>query len=147
MSSESPVSLLRQAAEAAPKVLPASVGDAAATLFDLLRQWSGVPSTVRAGGEALARGVLALAEQQQPRPAEVTVYMARGIRPDSWLHEDRFTAFRHAYSYASAKTHAIPGLSKISAEEAYYVWRIIQHGFEFNERTKDDPRLGIGDES
>jgi hypothetical protein len=72
-----------------------------------------------------------------------SVYKARGIREDSWLHEERFAEFRRAYSYAAAKTHAIPGLSKISAEEAYYVWRIIQHGHEFNQRmdASDDPRF------
>jgi hypothetical protein len=61
------VETLRRAAEAAPKVLPAGVGEAAATMFDLLRQWSGIPATVVAGGASLAAEVLALAEQQQTR--------------------------------------------------------------------------------
>lgn len=68
-TSTDPAATLRRAADLAPKVLPPGVGDAAATLFDLLRQWTGVPSTVVAGGTSLAREVLALAEQQQERPA------------------------------------------------------------------------------
>ncbi len=76
---ESPVETLRRAAEAAPKVLPAGVGEAAATMFDLLRQWSGIPSTVAAGGAALAAEVLALAEQQQARLDTPAIAL---MRPD-----------------------------------------------------------------
>lgn len=138
---EEAIAVMRQASEVVSDVLPAAlaelVGDHLLSNIDAVLRGS-TPQM-----QWVAYEVLALAEQP-PGPIEASVYMARGIRPNSWLHEDRFTAFRHAYSYAAAKTHAIPGLSKISAEEAYYVWRIIQHGFEFNERTKNDPRLDVG---
>lgn len=65
--------------------------------------------------------------------------MARPIRADSWLNEDRFREFRAAYTYAAAKTLAIPGLSKIDPEEAFYVWRIIQRGVEVYKRMRRNP--------
>lgn len=68
---------------------------------------------------------------------EVRVYMAQGIRDDSWLHEERFAEFRRAYGYAAGKLRAIEPLSKITAEEAYWVWSIIQHGIEFNRRGQE----------
>lgn len=78
---ESPVETLRRAAEAAPKVLPAGVGEAAATMFDLLRQWSGIPATVVAGGASLADEVLALAVQQQTqRDAAVRLVAENQLR-------------------------------------------------------------------
>jgi hypothetical protein len=74
----------------------------------------------------------------------ITFYAAQGIREDSWLNDDTisedFAAFREGYAYARNMTHAIPGLSKISAEEAYYVWWGINHGIELSApaRTPSD---------
>lgn len=65
-------------------------------------------------------------------PVPLDLYMAQGIREDSWLKEARFDAFRAGYEYAAAKTQAMPGLTKITAEEAYYVWSLIQRGIERN---------------
>jgi hypothetical protein len=56
--------------------------------------------------------------------------MAAPISEDSWLNEPRFAAFVSAYHYASVKTRAIPALSQIAPEDAYYVWLFIQRGME-----------------
>ena len=56
--------------------------------------------------------------------------MAPRIGADSWLQQDRFAAFREAYAYAANTTNAIPGLSRIDPEDAYYIWSSIQHGHE-----------------
>lgn len=142
-ASTDPVETLRRAATLAPELLPPSFAEM------VVRDAFFYGRLIERGfedhaGPALqrAREVLALAEQR-PQPAEVTVYMARNIDEDSWLNEDRFRTFRAAYGYASGKTRAIEPLSKISAEEAYWVWRIIQGGFEFNERHKDDARYAL----
>jgi hypothetical protein len=71
-----------------------------------------------------------MTEKQNPRPANVAleIDVAPWISDDSWLREDRFEDFRWAYGYASTQTHAISGLSKITPEEAYYVWASIERG-------------------
>lgn len=63
-----------------------------------------------------------------PVHPQIPFYAARGIAPDSWLREPRFTAFRAGYAYAGASTNAISGLAKVSAEEAYYIWSLISRG-------------------
>lgn len=68
-------------------------------------------------------------------PDHITVYAAQGIRDDSWLQEDRFADFRTGYNYASGKMNAIPGLSKVTAEEAYYIYTMIRRGID-NDATR-----------
>jgi hypothetical protein len=63
---------------------------------------------------------------------------ATPIAPGSWLHEDRFATFRAAYAYASARTQAIPGLSKLTPEDAWYVWHFLQRGHLRMDRTAED---------
>jgi hypothetical protein len=58
--------------------------------------------------------------------------MAQPIGENSWLQQARFEQFRSAYAYASVKTRAIPALSVIAPEDAYFVWLFIQRGMERN---------------
>lgn len=62
--------------------------------------------------------------------AGVQVFMAKGIGPDSWLHEARFSAFRDAYYYAAGQTRAIEALSRITAEEAYFLYVALKRGHD-----------------
>lgn len=72
----------------------------------------------------------------QDFPDHITMYTAQGIRDDSWLHEDRFADFRTGYEYASGKINAIPGLAKVSAEEAYYIYTLIRRGIDNSNATR-----------
>lgn len=63
------------------------------------------------------------------------IYIAPGIKEDSWLNrgDEEFEEFKKGYAYASAQTMAIPGLSKLSPEDLYYVWSAIKRGIENDE--------------
>ena len=50
------------------------------------------------------------------------IFLAPAIATDSWLMEERFDEFRERYGYAASQNRAIPGLSKLTPEEAYHVW-------------------------
>lgn len=71
-------------------------------------------------------------------PCECTVSSDTGVRlriapaisDDSWLCRDEYKTFRSAYDYAAQKTRAIEPLSKVTPEDAYWIHRIIQHGFD-----------------
>ena len=54
--------------------------------------------------------------------------MAPQIGPKSWLQEERFARFREAYAYASHRSNAVPGLSRVSPEDAYYIWLYLDRG-------------------
>lgn len=69
----------------------------------------------------------------------IPLHIAQGIDADSWLNEPRFEAFRAGYSYAASATHAISGLSKLTAEETYYVWSLISRGVALHEGTEPRP--------
>lgn len=76
-------------------------------------------------------------------PVPLDLYLAQGIRAGSWLRESRFDSFRAGYEYASAKTQALPGLTKITAEEAYYVHALIQRGIEQHWTDVDRIKAGL----
>lgn len=50
------------------------------------------------------------------------------ISKDSWLNSPEYSSFVAGYEYAATQTRAIPGLSKISPEEAYFIYEAIKHG-------------------
>ena len=55
------------------------------------------------------------------------IYTPRRIRPDSWLHADRFRWFRDGYAYAGTQTRAIEALSEVEPEALYFaVWAIMR---------------------
>lgn len=60
----------------------------------------------------------------------VSVAVANGVGPDSWLNEDEYKAFRAAYVYASNQSCAIPALSQITAEQAYGLYLALKRGEE-----------------
>jgi hypothetical protein len=62
--------------------------------------------------------------------AGVRVLAAPPIREGSFLQDAQHADFRRAYEYASWKQRAIEGLAKLTPEDAYFVWRIIQRGME-----------------
>jgi hypothetical protein len=55
----------------------------------------------------------------------ISVAVANGVEPDSWLNDPEYDAFRAAYVYAANQTAAIPGLSLISAERYRHLNRHI----------------------
>lgn len=69
----------------------------------------------------------------------IKVYMAPRISPDSWLNEERFAEFVRGYNYACNATMAIEPLSKLTPEETYWLWSILQHGIEFTTPQSTEP--------
>jgi hypothetical protein len=66
-------------------------------------------------------------EREQP----IRLVMAPRIVANSWLNEERFSDFRRGYEYAQNATMAIEPLSKLTPEETYWLFTIIEHGIEF----------------
>lgn len=60
------------------------------------------------------------------------IYMAPGIKEDSWLNrgDEEFEEFKKGYAYASTQTMAIYGLAKVTPEELYYIWSAMKRGIE-----------------
>jgi hypothetical protein len=65
----------------------------------------------------------------------IVVNVAPSIASDSWLSEDRFAEFRRAYAYASSQSQAIPGLARLTPEQAYHVWAAIDRGYRLPEEA------------
>lgn len=88
----------------------------------------------------IASGALAAVRwaQQQPR-----ALMAPKISASSWLQRDEYSNFRAAYGYAAGKMRAIEPLSKLDPEEVYWLWVILQHGFEYYDRNDTEPTPGV----
>lgn len=47
---------------------------------------------------------------------------------DHWLNDEEYAWFKSGYEYATTQTRAIPGLSKLTPSELYYVVTAIQRG-------------------
>ncbi len=58
------------------------------------------------------------------------------ISKDSWLNEPEYTSFVAGYEYASTQTRSIHGLSKITPEEAYFIYEAIKRGSELSNYEK-----------
>ena len=63
-----------------------------------------------------------------PRPKRVRIISAPRISKNSWLNEPEYANFVAGYEYAGTQTRAIHGLSKISPEEAYFIYEAIKRG-------------------
>lgn len=67
------------------------------------------------------------------------------LTSESWLHEERFAEFVEAYRFASSHfSRAAVAYSKVTPEDAYWIWKTITTGFERNRRAKEeaDERAG-----
>jgi hypothetical protein len=67
---------------------------------------------------------------------------------ESWLHEDRFAEFLAAYRYAAGHfSQAAPAFSKVTPEDAYWIWKTITAGVERNRRVsaEQEPATPSGD--
>ena len=62
----------------------------------------------------------------------IPVLAAAQINKKSWLNDEEYKSFIAGYEYASTQTRAIKGLSKISPEEAYFVYEAIKRGVEMS---------------
>ena len=56
------------------------------------------------------------------------MYFAPKISDKSWLNDPEYANFVAGYEYASTQTRAIHGLSKITPEEAYFIYEAIKRG-------------------
>jgi hypothetical protein len=56
--------------------------------------------------------------------------IASSIRDDSWINDPKYAAFKNAWLYASSQTRAIPAMSKITPEEAYFLFDALKRGKE-----------------
>jgi len=52
------------------------------------------------------------------------------ISKKSWLNDPEYSSFVAGYEYASTQTRAIHGLSKITPEEAYFIFEAIWRGID-----------------
>jgi len=76
----------------------------------------------------------------------ISVAIANGVTSDSWLNDPEHQSFRAAYAYASNQSCAIPGLSQITAEQAYNVYFALKRGEENFERREAEERRRAKDE-
>ncbi len=60
--------------------------------------------------------------------------LAPQIKSDSFLRDKEYIDFVWAYEYASTQTRAIIGLSKLTPEDAYFVFKAIERGIEFRKK-------------
>lgn len=51
------------------------------------------------------------------------------IPSGSWLNDEQYAEFREAYEYARNRPQASGALSKLTPQEAYYVWQYLQRGY------------------
>ena len=61
---------------------------------------------------------------------------AEKISEKSWLNASEYADFVAGYEYASTQTRAIHGLSKITPEEAYFIYEAIKRGSEPSNHEK-----------
>lgn len=69
-------------------------------------------------------------------PVSDAVYVEpKDLKPNSWLREERFAEFVAAYRFASSHfSRAAASFSKVTPEDAYWIWKTITTGFERNQR-------------
>lgn len=58
------------------------------------------------------------------------------ISKESWLNDPEYANFVVGYEYAATQTRAIQGLSKISPEDAYFIYEAIKRGGEWSNHEK-----------
>jgi hypothetical protein len=63
---------------------------------------------------------------------DIPMYFAPKISEKSWLNDSEYDNFVAGYEYASTQTHAIHGLSKITPEEAYFIFEAIKRGIDMS---------------
>ena len=61
---------------------------------------------------------------------------AQKISKESWLNDPEYADFVAGYEYASTQTRSIHGLSKITPEEAYFIYESIKRGSELSNYEK-----------
>lgn len=61
---------------------------------------------------------------------DIPVIRAPKISKDSWLNDPEYASFVAGYEYATTQTRAIHGLSKVSPEEAYFIYETIKRGID-----------------
>ena len=64
------------------------------------------------------------------------IIKASKISNTSWLNAPEYANFMAGYEYASTQTRAIHGLSKITPEEAYFIYEAIKRGGELSNHEK-----------
>lgn len=65
----------------------------------------------------------------------------KDLAPDSWLHEERFAEFVAAYRFATSHfSRAAIAFSKVTPQDAYWIWQTITTGFERNRRVAEERR-------
>ena len=67
---------------------------------------------------------------------DIPVIRAPKISKNSWLKDPEYASFVAGYEYASTQTRAIHGLSKITPEEAYFIYEAIKRGSEPSNHEK-----------
>lgn len=60
----------------------------------------------------------------------IPIMLAPSIAEDSWLKDAEYESFRNAYGYASTQSRAIIGLSKVTPEDAYFIYEAIERGLK-----------------
>lgn len=76
-------------------------------------------------------------DDREGKPVVVQFIAARGIKPESWLHDDRHRGareFRAFYNYVRNKTNAIQACAAASAEDLYYIVSFLDH---WRERVRE----------
>lgn len=63
---------------------------------------------------------------------KVSIVSVPQVSEKSWLNNREYRSFVAGYEYATTQTRAISGLSKISPEEAYFIYEAIKHGILMN---------------
>ena len=60
------------------------------------------------------------------------IIKAQKISEKSWLNDPEYANFVAGYEYASTQTRAIHSLSKITPEEAYFIYEAIKRGIDMS---------------
>lgn len=82
-----------------------------------------------------------MTERDWSEEYEIVRVEPKDLAPDSWLHEERFAEFLAAYQYAASHfSRAARSFSKVTPQDAYWIWTTIDKGFARNRRIAEEER-------